>query len=181
MIHILTGPVHSGKTTLLKTLLLPIREQALSIDGYLSEAVRKHGDIQGYDLFDLKEERYYPFIRKEGQEDWQSIGPFFFLPETLDLAKNIISRSAKARLCVVDEVGPLELDGKGVWPAIVDAIRSSRADFLLVVRDTILENFLSSLDREDARVHSIEQENIRGVLAGSLVSNPKKRRRAAQK
>ncbi len=176
MIHILTGPVHSGKTILLKNILLPLEDQGLSIDGYLSEAVRKHGDTLGYDLYDLKKHRSFHFIRKKGQEDWESIGPFFFLPETLDLAKNIISRSAKARLCVVDEVGPLELDGKGVWPAIADAFRSSKGDFLLVVRDTILKNFLARVEREDARVYFIEQKNIQSILAESLISNLLKRR-----
>ena len=176
MIHILTGPVHTGKTTLLKNILLPLGKQGLSIDGYLSEAVRKQGSTLGYDLYDLREDRYYPFIRKEGQEDWQSIGPFFFLPETLDLAKSIISRSAKARLCVVDEVGPLELDGKGVWPAIADVFRSSKGDFLLVVRDTILEKCLGLLGRRDALVYFIEQENTQRALTGSIISNLKKRR-----
>ena len=162
----------------MKNILLPLREQDLSIDGYLSEAIRKHGHTQGYDLYDLIEDRYYPFIRKEGQEDWQSIGPFFFLPETLDLAKNIISRSAKAHLCVVDEVGPLELDGLGVWPAIADVFRLYRGDFLLVIRDTILENFLARMERDDKEVYPIEQENIQSALTGSIISNLNKRRKS---
>jgi nucleoside-triphosphatase THEP1 len=176
VIHILTGPVHSGKTTLLKDILFPLKEQDLSIDGYLSEAIRKHGDTQGYDLYDLKEHRYYPFIRKKGRKDWQSIGPFFFLPETLDLAKRIIYRSEKAHLCVVDEVGPLELDGKGVWPAIAEVFRMFQMDFLFVVRDVILENFLARMERDDTGVYSIEQKNIQSALSGSIVSNLKKRR-----
>lgn len=165
----------------MKNILFPLKEQALSIDGYLSEAVWKHGNTQGYDLFDLKEHRYYPFIRREGQEDWQSIGPFFFLPETLDLAKKIIYRGAKAHLCVVDEVGPLELDGKGVWPAIAEVFRMSRGDFLLVVRDSVLKSFLARVERNDTGVFSLEQENIQSALTGSIISNLKKRRRSTQK
>jgi len=181
VINILTGPVHSGKTTLLKNALSSLKEKDLSIAGYLSKSLWEKSECLGYDLYDLKNHRYHPFIRKEGQEEWQSIGPFFFLPESLDIAMQIIRRSEKADLCVVDEVGPLELEGKGVWPAIAEVLKLSQGDFLLVVRDSILENFLDRIERDNSEVFSIEQKNIQTVLAESLLSGSKKRRRSKQK
>ncbi len=178
MINILTGPVNSGKTTLLKNTLSSLNEKDLAIDGYLSEAVWEKNDFLGYDLYDLKDHRHHPFIRKKGQEEWQSIGPFFFQPESLDIAKHIIRRSGKADLCVVDEVGPLELEGKGVWPAIAKVLKLSQVDFLLVIRSSVLENFLARIKRSDTQVFSIEQKNIQTVLARSLLSDIKRRRRS---
>ena len=147
----------------------------------MSEAVWKKNNFLGYDLYDLKDHRYHPFIRKEGKEDWQSIGPFFFLPESLGIAMQIIRRSDKADLCVVDEVGPLELESKGVWPALEGVLLRSRGNFLFVVRESILEKFLARIDREDTQVFSIEQKNIQTVLAEFLLSDLKKRRRSIQK
>jgi len=45
MIFILTGPVHSGKTTFLKKVVNELKEQNFQIDGFLSEAVLKNQEI----------------------------------------------------------------------------------------------------------------------------------------
>jgi len=147
VINILTGPVHSGKTTFLKNSIPILREKNLGIDGYLSEAAWENKEFIGYDLVDLKENRHLPFIRKQGQQEWLRIGHFFFLPETLDIAKIIIRRSKKEGLCVVDEVGPLELKGKGVWPALEDVLMIPEQDLLLVVREAILKDFIGKMQR----------------------------------
>lgn len=181
MINILTGPVHSGKTTFLKNAIPVLRGRNFEIDGYLSEAIWKDKEFFGYDLVDLKDQRYHPFIRKQGQQDWQRIGPFFFLPGTLDIAKKIIRRSKKADLCVVDEVGPLELTGKGVWPALEDVLMIPKQDVLLVVRESILENFLGKIQRDDFVVYDIKKKKKPLRMAESLMQDLEKRRKSEQK
>lgn len=178
MLNILTGPVHSGKTTFLKNTIPVLREKKLQIDGYLSEAVWKNKEFTGYDLFDLKEYRNHPFIRKQGREEWQKIGLFFFLPETLGLAKKIIRRSKKADLCVVDEVGPLELKGKGVWPALRDILMNPKQDLLLVVRESILNDFVEKMQRDDFVVYDIEQNKVPLRMVESLMQDLEKRRKS---
>ena len=178
MIHILSGPVHSGKTTLLKNTLSSLDTQNLAIDGYLSEALWEKNKFLGYDLFDLKIHRFYPFIRKEGKEQWEQIGPFFFLPETMAIAKKIIHRGQKAELCVVDEVGPLELAEKGVWPILKDSLILRTPDFLLVVRDSILNRFMEKIHRDDVVVYDIEGKITPSRMAGYLWQNFEKRRKS---
>jgi nucleoside-triphosphatase THEP1 len=178
VINILTGPVHSGKTTFLKNIILVLQARNLGIDGYLSEAVWTNKEFIGYDLFDLMGHRYHPFIRKQGQEEWQRIGPFFFLPGTLGIAENIIRRSKKADLCVVDEVGPLELKGRGVWPALKDALVIPKQDVLLVVRDSILKNFIEKIQRDDIVVHDIEPNKNSLHMIESLMEDLEKRRKS---
>jgi len=179
--HILTGPVHSGKTTLLKNIVSSLKEKDLSIDGYLSEAIWENKELIGYNLLDLKDRQYHPFIRKQGQQDWQRIGPFFFLPGTLDIAKKIIRRSEKVDLCLVDEVGPLELKGKGVWPALKDALLFPNPHLLLAVRDSILKKFIGNIQRDDFVVYDIKENKTPVRLAESLVQDLEKRRKSEQK
>ena len=181
MINILTGPVHSGKTTLRKKTILVLREKKFQIDGYLSEAIWNNEEFLGYNLFDLMSYKHHPFILKQGQQDWQKIGPFFFQPETLDLAKKIIYRSSKADLSIVDEVGPLELSGKGVWPALEEVLTFSQPHLLLVVRDSIVEKVLDKIQRDDYVVHKFEQKKKPPRMAESLVQNIEKRRRQDSK
>jgi nucleoside-triphosphatase THEP1 len=174
--YILTGPVHSGKTTLLKNILSSLEEKDLSIDGYLSEANWKDEEFIGYDLYDLKDPQYFPFIRKKGQKDWQRIGPFYFLPETLDRAQRIIHRCKNTDLCIVDEVGPLELKEKGVWPALKDILKIPEQNMLLVVRKSILKDFMGKMQRDDLVLFDIDKNKTPALLAESLLRNIEKKR-----
>lgn len=168
--------MHSGKTTLLKNTLSSLNTQNLAIDGYLSEAQWKKNEFLGYDLFDVKIHRSHPFIRKDGKEQWEKIGPFFFLPETMALAKKIIHRGQKADLCVVDEVGPLELEGKGVWPILKNSLILRTPDFLLVVRDSILNRFMEKIHTHDVVVYDIDEKTTPSRMAGCLWQKSEKRK-----
>lgn len=178
---ILTGPVHSGKTTFLKNTIPVLREKKLRIDGYLSEGIWKNKEFIGYDLYDLKDHQYFPFIHKKGQEDWQRIGPFYFLPETLDRAQRIIHRCKNTDLCIVDEVGPLELKEKGVWPALKDILKIPEQNMLLVVRKSIFKDFMGKMQRDDLVLFDIDKNKTPALLAESLLRNIEKKRESVSK
>ncbi len=128
----------------------------------------------GYDLLDLREDKSCPFIRKAGEKEWDRIGSFYFIPETLDLAKHIIKRAQNSDICVVDEVGPLELSGKGLWPVLKVALLKSHPEYLLVVRISILEKFLSEISREGVRVFDTEDKDMPKEMLKSLMHESKK-------
>jgi nucleoside-triphosphatase THEP1 len=158
MIFILTGPVHSGKTTLLKNVVEELKRQKYRIDGFLSEPIWKSEEIVGYDLFDLKEERSIPLMRRTGEKKWQKIGSYFFIPQGLAKAEKIILREKDVDILVVDEVGPLELSGKGFWPALEQVIFNPSNIYLLVVRINILEDFLPTLGKREVKIFDIKNK-----------------------
>lgn len=160
MIFILTGPVHSGKTTLLKKVVWELKGQKYRIEGFLSEAVLKKEETVGYDLFDLKEEKSIPFIRKIGEKEWQKIGSYFFIPQGLAEAEKIILRGKEADILVVDEVGPLELSGKGFWPALKQVVFQPLTSFLFVMRINVLEGFLEMLGEGEVKIFNIKDKEI---------------------
>lgn len=160
MIFLLTGPIHSGKTTLLRKVVQELKRENVNVHGFLSEVILKSDRIIGYDLFDLKEEKAIPFIRREGEKQWEQIGSFYLIPKSLAEASKIILRSRDADLLVVDEVGPLELGGKGLWPALEQVIFQPRAQYLLVARANILEDFLKVLGKREVKVFDIRDEDI---------------------
>ena len=168
MIYILTGPVHSGKTTFLKKVIRELREKKFIIGGFLSESIWKNNECTGYDLLDLNEEKSFPFIRRTGEKKWQKVGPYFFIPECLDRAKNIIFQNNNADLLIVDEVGPLEQAGKGLWPALKHVIFQSSINCLLVVRINILDNFLEILNNLEVKVFDIQNEEIFAQMINEL-------------
>ncbi len=142
MIHILAGPLHAGKTTLLQNSCRAWRAAGFRFDGFLSPSIRSGDRIDGYDLFDLRAETQVPYLRREGEPDWERAGSFFFRPEALAQAQAIIRRVPDDEALIVDEFGPLELRGGGLRPALNDVLGRPGHKVLLVVREDILEDFM---------------------------------------
>lgn len=173
MIFILTGPVHSGKTTTLKRAVQEFKKAKLDIAGFLSEAVFKGQERIGYDLFDLKKEKSIPLIRRAGKKDWQRVGSYFFVPSGLEEAKGIISRSQDADICVLDEVGPLELSGNGFWPALKPVLFPPLIPFLITMRKSILEDFLGILAKVDTRVFDMRDLDVLSQYTEEIIRTVK--------
>jgi len=132
--------VHSGKTTFLAGAAARWKASGLDVGGFLSVLRRDNGRDQGYDLFDLRDETSLPFLTHIGEPDWPSVGPWHIFPAVLEKAKAILSRDSGADVLVIDEIGPLELGGGGLWPAFEKALEHG-ARCLCVVRDSILDAF----------------------------------------
>jgi nucleoside-triphosphatase THEP1 len=61
---------------------------------------------------------------------------------------------------VVDEVGPLELEGKGLWPALKKAIALPTPDYIFVVRETILENLTEIFGETPVETFDISDKEL---------------------
>jgi nucleoside-triphosphatase len=160
MIFILTGPVHSGKTSLLKKVVRELKGQEYRIDGFLSETVSEKGEIVGYNLLGLKEEKSIPLIRRTGEKEWQKVGSYFFIPQGLEEAEKIILRGKEADIFVIDEVGPLELSGKGFWPALKQVVFQPLNSYVFIVRKNIIKDFLAMLGKSDVRIFDIKNKEV---------------------
>lgn len=141
MIAVLSGPVHGGKTTLLRKACGEWRAKKYDLAGFLSPAVMEGETVAGYDFLDLDGRVPLPFLRRRGEPGWQRVGPYYILPGALEEASALIGRIRPEQVLVVDEVGPLELSGKGLWPALQSVLSKHRPRALLVVREDILEAF----------------------------------------
>jgi molybdopterin synthase sulfur carrier subunit len=143
-IHILTGPVDSGKTTFLRELLTGGAATGRAC-GYLSLRVLADGETDGYDLLSLADGDIRPFLRRTGEPSWPRVGPYFLFPETLAAAERIIRECPPDGLLVVDEVGPLELAGGGVSTALRRALDGDGREIVLVIREGLVEAFQDHL------------------------------------
>ena len=145
MVLVLTGPVHGGKTTFLEGAVPVWAGRGLACAGFLSPAVADAAGTQGYDLLEIGTDRRRPYLRRQGPPGAERIGPYSFVPDALERARSIIRESGPAGLLVVDEVGPLELAGGGLWPALRDALKRQDRTFLLVARADILAGLTAAL------------------------------------
>ena len=160
IIDILTGQVQSGKTTLLQKITSELKRKDISVGGFLNPSVHEKGQVTGYDLFDLREETKHPFLRKKGQADWEQIGPYFFVPDTLKQARSIIRHVKRTDICFVDEIGPYELEGKGLWPELEAILEHPIPGLFLTVRTKLLDILLDRLGKKVDKIFYITNADV---------------------
>jgi nucleoside-triphosphatase THEP1 len=164
MILVLTGPVHSGKTSLLRRLLPDFKALAIPLCGYLSPAIGGDWDVLGYDLLEVGTGRSLPFLRTAGEAGWQRVGPYFLLPGGLEAAESSIRSWKPGEVLIVDEVGPLEFSGRGVWPALSKMLDKPSFTGLVVVRKPLLDALRECRPGEPFEVFDIETKDLRSAL-----------------
>jgi nucleoside-triphosphatase THEP1 len=174
-IYVLTGPVHSGKTTFLAGAAARWKASGLDVGGFLSVARPGDGCDQGYALVDLRDGASAPFLTQEGEPEWPSVGPYRFFPQALERAKDILRRDRDADVLVVDEVGPAELDEGGLWPALAEALASG-ARCLCVVREEILEEFRAKIGPRKSMVFRHDAPGVLESLTDALAADRAGRR-----
>jgi len=171
MIIVLTGDIGSGKTTLIKDVCLgnpasgPGRRAARPrpIAGFLSRRVMSGPRPEGYDLVDLKDGAVRPFLRRQGTADGERVGDYIVVPEGLRYADAVLRRSLPSELLVVDEVGPLELDGRGFWPSLSVALLDRNRKVLVVIRTGLVNRFKALFKGHVVRVVRLDKK-ARAIL-----------------
>ncbi|HPW17917.1 MAG TPA: nucleoside-triphosphatase [Candidatus Aminicenantes bacterium] len=145
MVLALTGPVHGGKTTFLERAWPGWAAAGLACAGFLSPAATDENGETGYDLLEVPALRRRPYLRRGGGARAARTGPYAFLPGALERARRILRHGGRAGLLIVDEVGPLELEGGGLWPALRGALRRPEGATLLVVRESVADGLAAAV------------------------------------
>jgi len=130
-----TGQKHSGKTTSAAKLINVAHKEGFNIAGLLAPSIYQDGKLLGFDILDLRNKTRVPLTRRKS-------GQFIFFDEGLEFGRVVLSEAATeyVNLIIVDEFGPLELNGQG-WRKNIDSlIASSNALILLVVRRELAES-----------------------------------------
>jgi len=166
---ILTGAIRSGKTGFLAGIL---SELGMGVSGFLSPAAYADGRHVGYDLLPLGRGAAIPFIRRTGQPAWERVGGYFFIPEALAEARRVIRESPAESLLIVDEVGPLEMEGGGLWTVLEPALADGSRRSLLVVREACLEEMLGKLRCPPAGVFRLGDPSIAASLLSEIAREP---------
>ncbi|MGY4706467.1 nucleoside-triphosphatase [Candidatus Bipolaricaulota sp. J31] len=140
---VIAGPVGAGKTRAAEALARYITARGHRVGGVVSPRTLRRGETVGYRVRDLAtgEERPLCALTPPGLR----FGRFYFAREGLEFAREAIIRAAReAEFVVVDEVGPLELEGHGFAPGIVEA-RASGKPLAITARPRLVDAVLDWL------------------------------------
>ena len=144
---LLVGGIGSGKTAAGLRLLSLLRSYGIGVGGILAPRILKGEETFGYSIIDLSTNATHPFAGLEPSD--VQIGRFYLAQAGLDLAERTIRNALNSHPVVfIDEVGRLEVQGKGHASAIRQLLQSSCVPVLLV-RDTLVEQAIHTFDIAD--------------------------------
>lgn len=167
-----TGPRHSGKTTRALGLVKKVREAGFSVAGLLALSLYHNNKLIGFDAYDLHNESRKPLAGCDSEAS--TTRRFSFYAEGLRLGSNALSEASTkySDLVIIDEFGPLELDGR-IWRKAVDSLLlHSNSMILLVVREELTEevhNLYSEIPYQ--KVAANKPESI-DIIINILKANP---------
>ena len=139
-VFIVTGAVGEGKTAWLVRLTGLLKERGISIGGILALRLMEEGKTTGYDITDIRTGERTPFLSQTGDA---KVGvERFAMDEAGHRAGQRALDPAANRamdVVIIDEVGPLELKGKGWSDRITGLIHETRVILILAVRKNLTE------------------------------------------
>lgn len=146
-IYILSRPKQSGKTTRLMKWFADKK----NIDGIFQPVVEGKRFI--YHILS-KTLKLLEAHEQVSSEKIIAVGKFQFNKDVFEWAQTVLSGTLNNKLdwLIVDEVGPLELEGKGLEPVITKIINERESfpgKILFVVRENLLRDFLVHYKIED--------------------------------
>ncbi len=145
---LITGKSGIGKTSLCKEIINSLKEKNVSVGGVLCPA---------NDAVDLMTGKKKIFLDKEGIKPSEHCDKFINkdgMAFAIEAVKNAID---KCNFIVIDEYGPLELQGGGLAKVIDSAIKSGK-NTLIVVKGQLKDHFLKKYSDFNFEVFNINKE-----------------------
>ena len=126
---LVVGEPRSGKTSWCREYIDGRRKCGCSVGGVLSPPIEKQGQRVGFNALDLLTGKQVPFARLSRLRRFkggEAVGDYTISRRGISFACGAIERAVESRCdwVVIDEVGPLELGGKGLMPAVELALAS---------------------------------------------------------
>lgn len=168
---LLTGKVGIGKTTVCEKVIEEMRKRGYSCCGVLTPEVRKNCKRAGFAVLDIASGEKKILANLDGSKfnGYYQCGKYFFDIEAVKFGEKALDK--KGDLIVADEIGPLELIGKGFNNAL--EISRLRKDKLIIVVREELKNEVLNLLGPNFRIfeiNDINREKAPALIVDALIS-----------
>jgi nucleoside-triphosphatase THEP1 len=167
---LVSGPRHSGKTSLVEALLASLRGKRLRIAGILAKGLWQDKLRSGFDLVNLADGSRTPLARRRREPHPRHGMMFDFFEAGLQAGRGALDpgRCRGADLVVVDELGRLEAGGGGWTPSVKVLLARTAPVFILIVQLDSLERIIHLLGICDPVVIDVRETDALGQLEAAL-------------
>ena len=143
-VYILSGEIHSGKTTAIKKWI----DKKNYVFGILTP------DINGKRLFvNAQTKEQFKMEAATGEANVLQVGKYNFSKEAFEKASGVLREGLlkNSGWLIVDEVGPLELKQQGFYQIIKESVESESPALkkLFVVRQSLVEQVIAFFQMKD--------------------------------
>lgn len=138
---IITGESGSGKTTLLAQFIKQCQQKQIPLKGMLCPGVMKEGRRLSSDIVDIATDERCLFGHRTGVLDKKTGTRFTFTQEGIALGKQALDHNnfQQGDICIVDEIGPMELGGQGFGMQIAPLLAVANSRHIWVVRPSLID------------------------------------------
>jgi len=125
---VIAGEQGSGKSSLMTSLWQEAVRQGIVCGGFLAPGFWNQNQRSGFDLQLVHSGRVLPFCRDAEVDGWVQLRRFFFSPGAVRQGAEEVRAlfSQPVGLWLVDEIGPIELQG-GLWHDLFDELLQKAA------------------------------------------------------
>jgi nucleoside-triphosphatase THEP1 len=175
-VFLITGNVQGGKTTYLKELVELLKRRGLTVGGFLCPGRFDAGERSGFNLENIFTGKVLPMATVRGTSTWMKYRRFWFNPDAFLQGKEWIRTSLleEHQVVVIDEVGPIELEGAG-WTELLDSLVNSNVPVQLwSVREKLLEDVMQRWSIPAGNIIRISEVNafeVENLIDGILKKN----------
>jgi len=161
-IVIITGDVHQGKTTFAQKIVADLHSQNIRIAGFFSVGINENGIRTKFNLVDIGSSRQIELCSDKKNENRLKFGKYYFNSEAISFGYDILDSNnlSDKQLIVIDEVGHLELNGKGWSNAIENITRNNTVPQLWIVRKSLVQKCSRRWNIGNAYIFDITESSI---------------------
>jgi nucleoside-triphosphatase THEP1 len=146
-IILFSGPIRSGKTSRLRNWLIHQEK----VVGLISP------DKEDYRIFIDLRTGHEKKMQAEANESFFEIGRFRFSTACFIWANRVLIDAVKddeAKVLVIDEIGPLELQQSGLYEGLRTALKSLRPEVILVlvIREHLVDKYIGKFGLSDFEI-----------------------------
>ena len=170
-VFIITGSVGEGKTTSLIKIAAELKSNGLQVAGIISPRIVLKKETVGYNIRSLNSDEEIPFLRKYGSDlsgnsefekshEDGKIGRYEIQTEGLSFGQQIIEECliSAPEIIIIDEVGRLELEGRG-WDTCLKRLVQKPHMVILSVRNKFVDDVINHYGLKQYQIFKLPFES----------------------
>ena len=161
-IFLITGPVQGGKTTFLAELCRVLEKRGLKTGGFLCPGSFDSGQRSGFSLLNTGTGEEVTMASVLKTKNWMKYRRFWFNPDAFNQGREWVRECLmqETQIIVIDEVGPMELEGSG-WSDLLEALEKAPVPLQLwTVRENLLPEVMERWGIPGDRVINIDKQSV---------------------
>ncbi|MDX2443581.1 MAG: nucleoside-triphosphatase [Bacteroidales bacterium] len=157
LIYIIAGNQREGKTTFLKQVIEDLKNSMVKMEGFIADGIDQDGKRMGFKLINVSNGKGKVLCNINGKPEWEKTGKYYFNPDGLEFGRSILNKLSADTVVVIDEIGPLEMEGGGWADSIQKILEKYDNTMIWVVRRNLTEKIIQTFDLKNVSILDISK------------------------